>query len=156
LDEAGNIAPLPDLPTYAATARGHGITFVTVWQDLAQIDALYRQRAQTVLNNHGAKLFGAGIADAATLDYLSRLVGDERHEETNVSTEVGGGRRTLSRHSVYRRAAPVDLLRRIRPGEGILLYRSELPARLRLRPWYEERALWRLAQRGSDRAGGHA
>ncbi len=74
LDEAGNIAPLADLPGYAATAPSHGITFVTIWQDLAQIEAIYRHRAQTVLNNHRAKLFGSGIGDVATLDYLSRLV----------------------------------------------------------------------------------
>ena len=35
LDEAGNIAPLRDLPGYASTARSHGISLVTVWQDLA-------------------------------------------------------------------------------------------------------------------------
>src|SRR5204863_6287548 len=32
LDEAGNVAPLRDLPSYASTARSHAITLVTVWQ----------------------------------------------------------------------------------------------------------------------------
>ena len=36
LDEAANIAPVPDLDTLAATAAGHGIQLVTVWHDLAQ------------------------------------------------------------------------------------------------------------------------
>ena len=141
LDEAGNTAPLRDLPSYASTARSHGITLVTVWQDLAQIKAMYRDRAQTVLNNHRAKLFGAGIADAATLDYLSRLVGDEHRTERNLSTDLGGGRRSLSEHRTYRRAAPVDVLRRVRPGEAVLLYGSELPAHVRLRPWFKDRGL---------------
>ena len=60
LDEAGNIAPLPDLPAYVSTARSHGITLVTVWQDNAQITAIYGDRARTVLNNHRAKLYGTG------------------------------------------------------------------------------------------------
>ena len=94
LDEAGNTAPLPDLPGYASTARSHGITLVTVWQDLAQLRAIYRDRAQTVLNNHRAKLFGTGIADDATLDYVSRLIGDERRTERNLSGDLDGGRRT--------------------------------------------------------------
>jgi type IV secretion system protein VirD4 len=144
LDEAGNIAPLRDLPGYASTARSHGITFVTVWQDVAQIRTLYRDRADTVLNNHRAKLLGAGIADTGTLEYASRLIGDEARTERNVSVDVAGGRRSVSEHRTYRRAAPVDVLRRIRSGEGLLLYGRELPAHVRLRPWFADAALQRL------------
>ncbi|MGE3356601.1 MAG: type IV secretory system conjugative DNA transfer family protein [Acidimicrobiia bacterium] len=133
LDEAGNIAPLRDLPGYASTARSHGITFVSIWQDLAQIKAIYGDRAQTVLNNHRAKLFGTGIADDATLEYLSRLVGDERRTEVNLSGDLHGGRRNVSEHTNYRRAAPADVLRRMRTGEAVLVYGNELPAHLRLR-----------------------
>jgi type IV secretion system protein VirD4 len=138
LDEAGNIAPLRDLPGYASTARSHGITLVSIWQDLAQLKTLYGHRAQTVLNNHGAKLFGTGIADDGTLEYVSRLIGDERHTELNVSDDVRGGRRTISEHVNYRRTAPIDVLRRIRRDEAVLLYGSELPVHLRLRPWFTD------------------
>jgi len=127
---------LRDLPAYASTARSHGITLVSVWQDVAQLRALYGHRAQTVLNNHGAKLFGAGIADDGTLEYVSRLIGDERRTELNVTDDVRGGRRTISEHVNYRRTAPADMLRRIRRDEAVLLYGRELPARVRLRPWY--------------------
>lgn len=137
LDEAGNIAPLHDLPGYASTARSHGITLVSIWQDLAQIKAVYGTRAQTVLNNHGAKLFGTGIADDTTLEYVSRLIGDERRTEINVSRDLRSSRRSLSEHTNYRRAAPMDVIRRIRPNEAVLLYGSELPAHVRLRPWFE-------------------
>ncbi len=136
LDEAGNIAPLRDLPAYASTARSHGITLVSVWQDIAQLKTLYGHRAQTVLNNHGAKLFGTGIADDGTLEYVSRLIGDERRTELNVTDDVRGGRRTISEHVNYRRTAPADMLRRIRRDEAVLLYGRELPVRVRLRPWY--------------------
>ncbi|MGH3370993.1 MAG: type IV secretory system conjugative DNA transfer family protein, partial [Nocardioidaceae bacterium] len=146
LDEAGNTAPLRDLPGYAATDRSHGVTLVSVWQDLAQVRAIYRERAQTVLNNHRAKLFGTGIADEATLEYVSRLVGDERRTEHAFSGDVAGGRRSLSEHTTYRRAAPVDVLRRIRPDEAVLVYGSELPAHVRLRPYYRDRKLRDLAR----------
>jgi type IV secretion system protein VirD4 len=136
LDEAGNIAPVRDLPTYASTARSHGITLVTVWQDLAQLRALYGDQARTVLNNHRAKLFGAGIADDQTLEYISRLVGDEARTELNLSGELHGPRRTISEHRTYRRAAPAELLRRMPRDEAILLYGNLAPARLQLRPWY--------------------
>ncbi len=136
LDEAGNIAPLRDLPAYASTARSHGITLVSIWQDVAQLKALYGDRAQTVLNNHRAKLFGTGIADDGTLEYVSRLIGDERRTDLNISDDVRGGRRTINEHVSYRRTAPVDVLRRIRTNEAVLLYGSALPAQVRLRPWF--------------------
>jgi type IV secretory pathway TraG/TraD family ATPase VirD4 len=156
LDEAGNIAPLRDLPTFASTARSHGITLVTIWQDLSQLRAIYGDRARTVLNNHRAKLFGAGIADDATLEYISRLVGDERRTELNVSGDLHGPRRSVSEHTTYRRAAPLDALRRLPRDEAILLYGNLAPIHLRLRPWYQagRRQLRRLsvASRGSVRA----
>lgn len=133
LDEAGNIAPLRDLPGYASTARSHGITFVSIWQDLAQIKSIYGERAQTVLNNHRAKLFGAGIADDPTLEYVSRLIGDERRTEVNRSGDLHGPRRSVSEHTSWRRFAPVDAIRRLRTGEGILVYGSIPPVWLRLR-----------------------
>jgi type IV secretion system protein VirD4 len=147
LDEAGNIAPLRDLPGYASTARSHGITLVSVWQDLAQLRAIYRDRAQTVLNNHRARLFGTGIADKDTLEYVSGLIGDEQRTEHNVSSDVSGGRRTVSEYRTYRRAAPVDVLRRVRTTDAVLLYGSELPVHLRLRPWFREDDLRTAAAR---------
>ncbi|MGO9909812.1 MAG: type IV secretory system conjugative DNA transfer family protein, partial [Acidimicrobiales bacterium] len=51
LDEAANIAPLGDMDQLLATAAGHGVSFVTVWQDLAQIEARYGPRWATIVNN---------------------------------------------------------------------------------------------------------
>jgi type IV secretion system protein VirD4 len=136
LDEAGNIAPLRDLPTYASTARSHGITLVSIWQDLAQLKAIYGEQAHTVLNNHQAKLFGAGIADDATLEYVSRLIGDQRHTELNRSRDLRAGRQSINEQVTYRRATPADVLRRIRTNEAVLVYGNELPAHVRLRPWF--------------------
>jgi type IV secretory pathway TraG/TraD family ATPase VirD4 len=144
LDEAGNVAPLVDLPAYAATARSHGISFVTVWQDLSQISSIYGERAATVLNNHRAKIFGREIADWDTLQYVSRLAGDIEHRERSYSSDAGGGRRSVSEHTTLRPALPPDLIRRLPVDEAILVYGAELPARLQLRPWYRERRLRKL------------
>ena len=141
LDEAGNISPLRDLPAYASTARSHAITLVTIWQDLAQIRAIYNDRARTVLNNHRAKLFGAGIADADTLEYVSKLLGDEARTERNLSADLAGDRRSISEHRTYRRTASADVIRRIPPGDGVLIYGADLPAHVRLRPWFDDPAL---------------
>lgn len=141
IDEAGNTVTLPDLPSYASTARSHGITLVTIWQDIGQLKAIYQSKAQTILNNHRAKLFGAGIADTDTLEFVSRLIGDKAQIERSVSTDLAGGRRSISEHSAYRRAAPIDVVRRINDDEAVLLYGRELPAHVRLRPWFTTKDL---------------
>ena len=137
LDEAANIAPLADLDALASTAAGHGIQLVTIWHDLAQINARYGVRAATVVNNHRAKLFLSGISDPSTLDYASQLIGDE---EVMVPTVTDGGRSgpSTSRSPSVRRLAPPDGLRRIPPGEGVLVYGDRHPAKVRLRTWFDD------------------
>ena len=139
LDEAANIAPLPNLDQLAATVAGHGIQLVTVWQDLAQVQARYGERAPTVVNNHRAKLVLSGISDPATLEYASRLIGDGDVGDHSVTIDPRGARST-TRSRRERRLAPDAALRRIRPGEGVLVYGHLPPARIRLRPWFAERA----------------
>ncbi len=88
--------PLPELDGLAATCASHGIQLVTVWQDLAQVRARYGARAPTVLNNHRAKIFLPGIADPDTLEYASRLIGDEEVTTPSVTRDAKGGRSTTS------------------------------------------------------------
>ncbi len=147
LDEAANIAPLAELDTLAATAAGHGIQLVTVWQDMAQIAARYGERAATVVNNHRAKVVLSGISDPGTLDHVSRLVGEEEYAQAATTRDRQGGRSTTESRS-SRRLAPADALRRIRPGHGVLVYGHLPPCRLRLRPWYADQRL--AARAGSD------
>jgi len=148
LDEAANIAPLRDLDAIAATAAGHGIQLVTVWQDLAQLRARYGERAATVVNNHRAKVVLSGISDPATLEYTSRLIGDGQIADDSVTTDRHGGR-TTTRTRRDRPLAPDAELRRIHPGEGVLVYGHLRPTRIRLRPWYDavgRQAVWRRPQ----------
>lgn len=144
LDEAANIAPLTDLDTLASTAAGTGIQLVSIWQDMAQIQVRYGQRAATVVNNHRAKLVLSGISDQPTLDYVSRLAG-----ETEVSRESrsvdGEGRRSTTESTEHRPLSPADALRRLPPGHGLLLYGHLPPARLQLRQWFKDRSLRQLA-----------
>ena len=121
LDEAANIAPLPDLDALAATAAGHGMQLVTVWHDLAQITARYGPRAATVVNNHRAKLFLSGISDPSTLDYASHLIGDE---EVLLPAVTHGGTAVGEHHPLPLgpQAGPTRRPAADRPGEGVLVY----------------------------------
>jgi len=140
LDEAANIAPLAELDGLAATCAGHGIQLLTVWQDLAQMTARYGPRAATVLNNHRARIFLAGIADPSTLDHASHLVGDEEVVAPTVTRDRSGGQSTATAYERRRLLAP-HALRQFAPGSGVLVYGTLPPARVALRPWWSDRIL---------------
>ena len=138
LDEAAHIAPLSELDGLAATCASHGIQLVTIWQDLAQVKGRYGARLPTVLNNHRAKLFLPGIADPDTLEYASRLIGDEEVTVPSVTRDPSGRRSTTST-SGPRRLLPPEELRCLPQGRGVLVYGTLPPARLLLRPWSSTR-----------------
>jgi type IV secretory pathway TraG/TraD family ATPase VirD4 len=145
LDECANIAPLRELATLASTGAGQGIQLVSVFQDMAQINAVYgRDRAPTIVSNHRAKVILSGIADGQTLDYVGRLLGDEEIQQTS-STSGAEGRRSTTESVAYRNIAPANVLREMRPGNGLLVYGHLAPARIRLRPWFKDRQLKKLA-----------
>jgi type IV secretion system protein VirD4 len=142
LDEAANIAPLRDLDTLASTGAGMGVQLVTVCQDLAQLGARYGpERSRTIANNHRAKVLLSGVSDIATLDLLSGLAGEAAVQEETLTHDLRDGRRTRSSAVALRRLAPTDQLRRIPPGEGVLIYGHLPPVRLHLRPWFGDRRL---------------
>jgi type IV secretion system protein VirD4 len=145
LDEAANIAPIPDLDGLASTGAGQGIQLVTVFQDLAQVEARYGKRAQTIVNNHRAKVFASGIGDPETLRYISQVVGDGEFRQRS-ETAGEKGRASSTEGSTYRDLAPANVVRGARPGSALLVYGHLPPARLSLRPWFDEPDLVDLAE----------
>ncbi len=152
LDEAANVAPVPDLDVLASTGAGQGLQLVTVVQDLAQVHRRWRGAAETVVNNHTAKVLGAGIACPRTLEYFGRLLGDQELRQVSTSTQDGGyGHRSRTESSTWRALAPANVLRESEAGTGLLVYRNLPPARLELRPWFWEAALRELVDRPPTR-----
>ena len=89
LDEAGNVAPLPNLAEVASTAPSHNIQLVTIFHDLAQARSRYGQLAETVVNSHRARMLLPGVADLDTLRYFASLVGEEEARERTHTTGAG-------------------------------------------------------------------
>lgn len=142
LDEAANIAPVRDLDTIASVGAGLGVQLITVCQDVSQLAARYGQdRARTIVNNHRAKLLLSGVSDLSTLDLISGLAGEQAVRQHTYTLDQRDGRRTRSSAVAFRRLAPAAELRRVPPGEGVLVYGHLPPVKLRLRPWFENRRL---------------
>jgi type IV secretion system protein VirD4 len=124
---------------------------------MAQISAVYgRDEAPTIVSNHRAKVILSGIADPRTLDYLAALLGDEEIRQI-ASTTASEGRRSTTESVAYRRLAPAHVLREMRPGQGVLVYGHLPPARVTMRPWFDEPQLRRVveaAQTETVQAGG--
>jgi type IV secretion system protein VirD4 len=148
LDEAGNVAPLPSLAEIASTAPSHNIQLVSIFHDLAQARSRYGQQAETVINSHRARMLLPGVADLETLRYFSGLVGEE--EARDQTHTVGDGGRTRSEARRRRPLASPESLRQLRDGEALLLYGRLPPVKVRLRMWFADRRLRRLARANEE------
>jgi type IV secretion system protein VirD4 len=132
LDEAANIAPLGDLDQILATAAGHGLSLVTIWQDLAQIEARYGERWATIVNNHRAKAICPGVADPRTLDLLSSLIGDIEVAQHSTS-RTGDGTWSESESAWRVPIAPAGWIRRMPERHVLVVYGGMPPALVRMR-----------------------
>lgn len=122
LDEIANVAPLDDLDTLASTCLGLGIVLVSVFQDYGQVEHRFgRERARTVINNHTIIGLPTGMNDLGTLRLLSELCGDHDVRDRSRPDTIAFRREPLM---------PVESLRRMKRGTGILLADSCPPARL--------------------------
>jgi type IV secretion system protein VirD4 len=143
LDEAGNVAPLPNLAEIASTAPSHNIQLVTIFHDLTQARSRYGQQAETVVNSHRARMLLPGVADLETLRYFAGLTGEEETRDRTHTTGAGGATRSTSRRR--RPLIAAEALRQLPDRHALLLYGRIPPAQLRLRLWFEDRRLRRLA-----------
>jgi len=143
LDEAGNVAPIPNLAELASTAPSHNIQLVSIFHDLSQARARYGRQAETVVNSHRARMLLPGVADLDTLRYFADLLGETERDEVTRSTGRGGASRSTGRRRVPLKS--IDALRQLPDGQALLLYGRLPPITLRLRRWFEDRRLKRLA-----------
>ncbi|HAS31754.1 MAG TPA: type VI secretion protein [Microbacterium sp.] len=135
LDEIGNLAPLPSLPTLMAEGGGTGITTLPVLQSLAQArDKWGENAANAIWDAAIVKIILGGASNSRDLADLSTLIG-ERDEYTDSTTVGDHGSRSAQR-SVRRVAIlPPDRLRTLPFGTGITMLRSAPPIVTDLRPW---------------------
>jgi type IV secretion system protein VirD4 len=144
LDEAGNVAPLPNLAEIASTAPSHNIQLVSIFHDLQQARTRYGRQAETVVNSHRARMLLPGVADLETLRYFAGLVGEEEVRDLTRTTGAGGTTRSTALRR--RPLLAAEALRQISERHALLVYGRIAPTQVRLRMWFEDRGLRRLAR----------
>ena len=89
LDEVANIAPLQELPQIASEGGGQGLALLAALQDLSQARARWGKAADGFLTLFGTKLLLPGIADTATLEAISTMLGE--YDRQVISRTSDGG-----------------------------------------------------------------
>lgn len=112
LDEAANIAPLPDLPSIVTEGAGQGLLTLASLQDLSQARVRWGTEADAFFSLFGGAVVLGGIADIRTLEALSALSGDREVRNRSVGHSRGAGGRQVSTTdaAVLRRRLPVDVI----------------------------------------------
>ncbi|WP_142113739.1 TraM recognition domain-containing protein [Rarobacter incanus] len=135
LDEIGNLAPLPSLPTLMAEGGGTGITTMPVLQSLAQArDKWSDDQASAIWYASITKIILGGASNSRDLQDLSTLIG-ERDEFTDSVTLGDYGSRTNQRSIRRVPILPPDRIRTMPFGTGVVLLRSAPPIITDLMPW---------------------
>jgi type IV secretory pathway TraG/TraD family ATPase VirD4 len=135
LDEIGNLAPLPSLPTLMAEGGGTGITTMPVLQSLAQAREKWSDNAAGAIWDASiVKIILGGASNSRDLQDLTTLIG-ERDEITDSTTIGDHGSRTAQRSIRRVPIMPPDVIRTLPFGTGLILLRAAPPIIARLRAW---------------------
>jgi type IV secretory pathway TraG/TraD family ATPase VirD4 len=149
LDEAGNIAPLRQLGTYASSLASQGCQLVSVFQNLSQIRDRYGNQATTIVTNHLAKVLMAGTTDVELLNLLSHLLGKREAVDETVMYGADGSH-TSSASIREHELAPIHTLVQQRPGQVLALLSHCKPVRLDVRPYTQTPELSRFLSKPED------
>ncbi len=135
LDEIGNLAPLPSLPTLMAEGGGTGITTLPVLQSLAQARHKWSEdQAAAIWDASITKIVLGGASNSRDLQDITTLIG-ERDEFTDSVTLGDYGSRSNQRSIRRVPILPPDRIRTLPFGTGIVLLRSTPPIVTDLLPW---------------------
>jgi len=133
LDEVGNLAPLPSLPTLMAEGGGTGITTMPVLQSLAQAREKWSENAAGAIWDASiVKIILGGASNSRDLHDLTTLIG-ERDEVTDSTTVGDHGSRSAQRSIRRVPIMPPDTIRTLPFGAALVLLRAAPPIVTRMR-----------------------
>jgi len=127
IDECANIGQIPNLEKLMATIRSREISAALVWQTQAQIKAIYKEQAETIIGNCDSRVFLGG-SEPTTLKDLSESLGQETIDTYN--TGESRGRETshsLNYQKLGKKLASIDELAVLDGNKCILQLRGVRP-----------------------------
>lgn len=91
LDEFANVGQIPQFEKLIATLRSRGISVTIVLQAKAQLKAIYKDNADTIIGNCDSEIFLGG-KEGTTLKEVSEMLGKETIDISNTSDTRGTSR----------------------------------------------------------------
>lgn len=136
LEEAANVAPLPDLPSLMSDSGGRGISVHVVVQSHAQMDARWgSDGADAIRAAATVHLYLPGIKEDDVLKELSERTGRYRAGRVSYSSGHTGG--SVSTSSEWENVMTPEDIRTMPVGTGLLAYRNLKLAHVDLTPWWK-------------------
>ncbi len=88
LDEFANIGQIPNFEVLISTIRSRGVSASIILQSKSQLKALYKDHADTIINNCDSKVF-LGSSESTSLKELSEQLGKETIDMFNTTDTKG-------------------------------------------------------------------
>ncbi|MFJ6303091.1 type IV secretory system conjugative DNA transfer family protein [Pseudarthrobacter oxydans] len=136
LDEAPNVAAIPDMAGALSDSGGRGIRIIGFSQSFAQNRQRWGAEAATAIRGTSSiRLFLPGLEELDELDKIARAAGTTRKERVSTSQGRGGSSRTVSEEE--RPVIRGNEIQQLPVGEAFMHYSNVAPARVNLMPWWE-------------------
>ncbi|MGY4542564.1 type IV secretion system protein VirD4 [Arthrobacter sp. UYNi723] len=136
LDEAPNVAAIPDMAGALSDSGGRGIRIIGFSQSFAQNRQRWGSEAATAIRGTSSiRLFLPGLEELDELDKIARAAGTTRKERVSTSQGRGGSSRTTSEEE--RPVIRGNEIQQLPVGEAFMHYSNVAPARVKLMPWWE-------------------
>ncbi len=152
LDEAANIAPIPNLDEIASTGAGQGVQLLSVFQDMAQVKLALRRTRGDDRQQPPRQAVRHRRSPTPRPSTTSRVSSAPASSSTAPATRQRGQRSTTEGET-YRDLAPANVVRGRDPGTALLVYGHLSPAKIRLRPWFQDKGLRALKGQAVDEDG---
>jgi type IV secretion system protein VirD4 len=136
LDEAPNVAAIPDMAGALSDSGGRGIRIIGFSQSFAQNRQRWGAEAATAIRGTSSiRLFLPGLEELDELDKIARAAGTTRKERVSTSQGRGGSSRTVSEEE--RPVIRGNEIQQLPVGDAFMHYSNVAPARVKLMPWWE-------------------
>ena len=127
LDEFAQLGAMPAITDALSLIRGYGGTIAVLVQDLGQLKAAYKEKANVYLSNCSQLYFGTG--DAETAETISKSLGQWTAEYQTLSRQEQAGHGSQSQAFTARSLLTADEVRRL-PGDRAIAFVRGEPAYL--------------------------
>ncbi|MCD4850782.1 type IV secretory system conjugative DNA transfer family protein [Paenarthrobacter nitroguajacolicus] len=138
LDEAPNVAALPDMAGALSDSGGRGIRVIGFSQSFAQNRQRWGNEAATAIRGTSSiRMFLPGLEELDELEKIAKAAGVTKRQRVSTSQGKGGSSRTTSEEE--RPVIRAHDIQQLPVGEAFMHYSNVKPAKVKLTPWWERK-----------------